>query len=130
MTDPNWREKQMTRIKNILPKEDVVRGIVNSEPHTFSQIKYALMLHGHAELEDHKTLKNLLSRLGVVGIPFMCSPDKPGKKDGWSWRYGLRDRIEEDFDGGSGECTYINPTSWYLRGVLEPSFYRSLEQIQ
>ncbi len=126
----DYRERLKINRENILPKEDVIINLVTSEPRSLDQIKNALVVHGHTALDSARKVRTLLDRLGIVKFPFMCSPDKKGNKESWGWRYGLVDRILEDFNKLPDDCDYINRTSWYLRQTLEDSFYRSLEQRQ
>jgi len=124
----DYKERLRVRRESIIPKNQVMLNSVISEPKTLDQIKSALIVHGHEPKISIKRFRTLLDQLGIVRFPFMCSPDKQGNKNSWGWRYGLRDLIEQDFDGTPDECNYINRTSWYLRKTIGDNFYRSLDQ--
>ncbi len=128
MRDTDYKEQIRIKRENMLPKEDVVFNLVASEPRTLGQIKNALVTHGHTGSDSSRKVRTLLDRLGIVKFPFMCSPDKEGNKETWGWKYGLLDRILEDFNNAPDDCSYINRTSWYLRQTLGDIFYRALEQ--
>jgi hypothetical protein len=128
VVEVDYREGLRIKRNNILPKADVVINLVTSEPRSIGQIKDALVVHGHTHGDSIRKLKTLLDRLEVVRFPFMCSPDKKGNKKGWGWRYGLLDKIVEDFANSPDDCNYINRTSWYLKQTLGDRFYRSLDQ--
>jgi len=128
MAEVDYRELLKIRRNNIIPKEDVIINLVNSEPRSLVQIKNALVLNGHTRGDSIRKLRTLIDRLGIVRFPFMCSPDVRGNKSSWGWKYGLLDKIVEDFGNSPDDCNYINRTSWYLKQTLGDQFYRSLNQ--
>ena len=128
MVESDYRERLKIRRNSIIPKEDVVINLVNSEPRSLGQIKDALVVHGHTRIDSIRKVRTLLDCLGIVKVPFMCSPDKKGNKNSWGWKYGLLDRLVEDFSNSPEDCSYINRTSWYLKQTLGDRFYRSLDQ--
>ena len=128
VAEVDYRERLKIRRNNLIPKEDVIINLVTSEPRSLGQLKNALVVHGHTHGDSIRKLRTLLDRLGIVRFPFMCSPDKKGNKNSWGWKYGLLDKLVEDFDNSPDDCNYINRTSWYLKQTLGDRFYRSLDQ--
>jgi hypothetical protein len=128
MVELDYKQQLKTKRDSIIPPVQVILNSVFSQPKSIFEIKSALATHGHSRNFSHKRLKTLFDRLDIVGIPTLCSPDKPGNKTSQTWRYGLRDKIMNDLEGAPDACDYINRTSWYLRETLNDCFYRCLSE--
>jgi hypothetical protein len=123
MSEVDYKERLRIQRENIIPKGQVILNSVFYQPKSISEIKSILATYGHSRNFSHKRLKTLFDRLDIVGIPTLCSLDKPGDKTSRTWKYGLRDKIMTDLEGAPDACEYINRTSWYLKQTLGDCFY-------
>lgn len=128
MGETDYKQRLKTKRENILPADQIILNTVYSEPKSLSEIRRGLATHGHSKNFGRRKLETLFDRLGVVGIPTLCSPDVPGNKSSRTWKYGLREKIVSDLEGEPDDCEYINRTSWYLRQTLNDCFYKCLSE--
>ena len=128
MGDADYRQQLEIRRRNIIPVVQIILNSVYVQPRSIPEIRSSLATHGHSRSFTNKGLKTLFDKINIVGIPTLCSPDKPGNKTSKTWKYGLIDKIVSDFEGEPDACEYINRTSWYLRQTIDASNYKCLNE--